>query len=448
MTNSIREIAESTLDKVLKRGAEEADILIYQSKQASVDVRNSAMEMVQNSTEISLGLRVILDNRKAYISSSDFSPEIMDTTVHKVMDMVKVAPQDPNVGLAEKHQLESNIPNENLQQFDDTPFPIMHEMESFGLEMEKAALSVEGVSNVSSSSMQYGSTQSIIMATNGFVNETQVNYRGAGCSAIAGEGLGMQTDYYYQQRVFASDLETPGFIGNKAGERAAKKLNPIKPNTMECSIIFDQRIASSLISHLLSAINGQAIARGSSWLLEYLGKKVLPSGIDLIEEPHRLKSLASKYFDDEGIPTNRKRIVENGILKTWILDLTTARKLNLNTSGNASRGLTSGPSPSITNVSMTLGERSKEEMIKSIKKGILIDSLIGSTINQNTGDYSRGASGVLIENGELTKPVTEFTVAGNLKSMLASIIPANDPEEFKSLRIPTLLVENMTVAGK
>ena len=447
MVVKIQDIAEATLTKAIKMGADAADIIVAETEQASVDVLKGDLEMVQRSEKMTLGLRVILGHKQAMISSSDFTPETLDNTVARAITMARVAPDDPSVGLAEVNQLIGEIPPASLEQYDDTPFPSLEEMEQFGVTMEKAALDIEGVSNVSSASMQYGKSKSILMASNGFSGEQYYNYRGAGCSAIAGTDLGMQTDYYYQQRVFADDLDTPEFIGQKAGTRAAQKLNSQKPETMTCPVIYDRRVASSLIGQLLVACNGQSIARGSSWLMDSLDCQILPSSISLVEEPHRVKSLSSRYFDAEGLPTCERAIVDNGILKSWILDLGTARKLGLTSTGNANRSLTSGPSPSITNVSLTRGDNSKEDLIKNIQKGVFINSLIGSTINQNTGDYSRGASGMLIENGELTKPITEFTVAGNLKTILRSIIPANDPREFNSFRVPSVLVDAMTVAG-
>ncbi len=447
MRIDLSDLAETTLAHATRHKVDAADVLIAKSEQVSVDVLNGELEKVHNSDQVTLGLRVIMDSRQACVSSSDFRPDALKEVVERAIAMAREAPRDPTVGLAEPDQLTDSVTPASLEVYDASDAPTLESMEAFGLALERAALAVEGVSRISSASVGCGSYRSILMATNGFVGERINNYRSAGCSAVVGEGLGMQTDYYAQQRVFETDMDSPEFIGRKAGERAARKLGSTKPETMSCPIIYDRRVAGSLIGHLLSAANGTAIARGSSWLMGLMGQQVLPTSLNLVEEPHRSRSLASKYFDAEGIATVRRNIVENGILKTWILDLGTARKLGLKTTGNAKRGFSSGPAPGMTNVALTPGNVSRDELIRKVKKGVLVKSLIGSTINPNTGDYSRGASGFLIEGGKITKPVTEFTIAGNLKTMLMSVVPANDKEEFRSYRIPSLLVENMTVAG-
>ena len=258
----------------------------------------------------------------------------------------------------------------------------------------------------------------------------------------------METDYYGESRVFFSDMSPPEEIGRIAGERTASRYGSQKlGRTGAFPVLFDERVARSLIHHLLSAINGTAIARGSSWLRDAMETSVLPESLSLLEEPHRPRSMSSKPFDAEGLPTAANPIVEKGILKTWMLDLATARKLGLESTGNAARGPAGPPMPSVTNVVLTEGDRSCEVLLREMGTGLLVTSMIGASINPTTGDYSRGASGFWVENGEIVRPVNELTIAGNLKNMLKSILPANDSREFASLRVPSLLVEGLTVAG-
>ena len=286
------------------------------------------------------------------------------------------------------------------------------------------------------------------MATsNGFVGGVAYTGRSTSAVAIAGEGTGMERDYDADTRIFQADLRSPEDIGAQAGARAVERLNPQKPKTGSYPIIFDERISSSLIGHLLAATNGAMIARGSSWAKDLLGEQVLPNGFSLIEDPHRPRVNGSRSFDGEGLATSKRVIVDDGVLAGWTLDLASARKLGLQSTGNATRGVSSAPSPSSWNVSLTQGQKTKEELMRDMGRGLLITSMIGSTINPNTGDYSRGASGFWIENGEIAYPVSELTVAGNLRDMLKRIVPANDACTHLSRVVPSLLIEGMTLAG-
>jgi PmbA protein len=242
-------------------------------------------------------------------------------------------------------------------------------------------------------------------------------------------------------------LRAAGDIGRIAGERAVERLNARKPATGTFPVLFDERISASLIGHLLAASNGSAIARGSSWLQDALGQEVLPASLSLIEDPHRPRASGSRPFDGEGLPTKRRALVENGVLTGWTLDLSSARKLGMTSTGNAARGASSPPAPANWNLSLTQGDRSRADLMRDMGDGFLVTSMIGSTINPNTGDYSRGAAGFWIENGEIAYPVNECTIAGNLRDMLRRIIPANDARPYLSRVVPSLLIEGMTLAG-
>ena len=257
----------------------------------------------------------------------------------------------------------------------------------------------------------------------------------------------MERDYDGDSRSFKSDLRSAEEIGRQAGERSVQRVGARKPQTGQFPVLFDERISSSLIGHLLGAINGMSIARGASWLRDAMGQSILPDGLSVIEDPHRPRTGGSRPFDGEGLPTARRMIVENGVLQGWTLDLATARKLGLQPTGNAARGTASGPSPSNWNIELTQGTQTRDDLIRELGTGLLVTSMIGSTINPNTGDYSRGASGLWIENGEITHTINECTIAGNLRDMLRQMVPANDAHPHLSRVVPSLLVPGMTLPG-
>jgi PmbA protein len=257
----------------------------------------------------------------------------------------------------------------------------------------------------------------------------------------------MERDYDYDSRVFQADLRDAEEIGRIAAERAVERIGAKKPKTGAFPVLFDERVASALIGSLLQATNGMMIARGSSWLRDAVGQQVLPKGLSVIEDPHRVRVTGSRLFDAEGLPTAQRAIVDDGVLMGWTLDLATGRKLGMASTANAARGTGSPPSPSLTNVALTQGDKSRADLVKEMGTGLLVTSMIGSTINPNTGDYSRGAAGFWVENGEITFPVNECTVAGNLRDMLRTIVPANDGQMHLSRVVPSLLVEGLTLAG-
>ena len=287
-----------------------------------------------------------------------------------------------------------------------------------------------------------------LAASNGFSGGYERSSHALYCVAISGEGLGMERDHYGESRIYRADLPTPEHVGQEAAHRAVARSGARRPKTGAYPVLYDERIASSLIGHLLSAANGSAVARGSSWLRDRLGEPVLPEALSLLEDPHRARTAGSKPFDAEGLPTKARAIVENGVLQGWTLDLSTARQLGMDSTASAARGTQSPPSPSITNVALTQGTSSQADLLRDMGTGLLVTSMIGSTISATTGDYSRGASGFWVENGEIAYPVNECTIAGNLHDMLRSIVPANDARPHLSRVVPSLLVEGMTLAGE
>jgi PmbA protein len=447
MTRTPEEISQALLDAARAAGADAADAIVIDGSSVSVEVRSGALEHAERSEGTDLGLRVFLGQRQAIVSSSDSRPETLTAMAERAVAMAREAPEDPFTGLADAEQLakEWNLPA--LELFDPSPEPAAEDLMRDALEAEAAALTVQGVSQVSDAAAGYGTHRVHLKATNGFSGGYARSSRSTSCVAISGEGTGMERDYDGDSRTFQSDLRDAEDIGRSAGERAVALVGAQKPATGTFPVLFDERISSSLIGHLLAASNGAAIARGASWLKDGLGEQVLPEHLSLIEDPHRPRIAGSRPFDAEGLATQQRAIVENGILTGWTLDLSSARKLDMTSTGNAARGVSGPPSPSNWNLSLTQGAQSREELLRDMGTGLLVTSMIGSTINPNTGDYSRGASGFWVENGEITHPVNECTIAGNLRDMLKRIIPANDARPYLSRVVPSVLIEGMTLAG-
>ncbi|CAD0186154.1 peptidase PmbA [Ruegeria sp. THAF57] len=447
MTRTPEDISQDLLETALKAGAEAADTIVLDGSSVSVEVRGGALEHAERSEGTDLGLRVFLGKRQAIVSSSDSRPETLKAMAERAVAMAREAPDDPYTGLAQSDQLATDWDIEALELFDPTAEPSAEDLMQDALAAEAAALSVQGVTQVSDAAASYGTHRVHLAATNGFSGGYVRSSRSTSCVAISGEGTGMERDYDGDSRTFQSDLRSPADIGHSAGERAMQQLGARQPATGTYPVLFDERISSSLIGHLLGASNGAAIARGASWLSDCLGKQVLPDHLSLIEDPHRPRISGSRPFDAEGLPTRRRAIVENGTLTGWTLDLSSARKLDMASTGNAARGVSGPPSPSNWNLSLTQGDQSRAELLRDMGTGLLVTSMIGSTINPNTGDYSRGASGFWVENGEIAFPVNECTIAGNLRDMLKRIIPANDARTYLSRVVPSLLIEGMTLAG-
>ena len=447
MTRTPEEISHQLLDIARKAGAEAADAIVLDGSSVSVEVRSGALEHAERAEGTDLGLRVFLGKRQAIVSSSDSRPETLTAMAERAVAMAKEAPEDPFTGLADADQLITDWDMDALELFDPTPEPSAEGLMQDALAAEAAALAIKGVTQVSDAAAGYGTHRVHLAATNGFSGGYARTSRSTSCVAISGEGTGMERDYDGDSRSFQADLRSPEEIGRTAGERAVAQTGARKPATGSFPVLFDERISSSLIGHLLAASNGAAIARGASWLKDSLGQQVLPDHLSLIEDPHRPRISGSRPFDAEGLPTRRRAIVENGVLTGWTLDLSSARKLDMTPTGNAARGVSGPPSPSNWNLSLTQGDRSRADLMRDMGTGLLVTSMIGSTINPNTGDYSRGASGFWVENGEISHPVNECTIAGNLRDMLMRIIPANDARTYLSRVVPSILIEGMTLAG-
>ena len=440
-------LAARLLDAARMAGAEAADALVVRGSQSSVDVRGGRLEEAQRAEGIDLGLRVLIGRRQAVVSSSDARDATLAAMAERAVAMAREAPEDPSAGLADPSRLAADRDAGRLEIADPAPEPEPAELEAESREAEAAALAVPGVAQVEAAGAGWSRREVFLAATNGFAGGYVRTGRSLSCGAISGTGTGMERDWDWDSRVFAGDLRSASEIGRTAGERAAARAGSRKPRTGSFPILFDERVASSLIGHLLSAINGASVARGSSFLRDAMGEAVLPDGLSVTEDPHRSRSSASRLWDAEGVPTQPRALVEDGRLTTWILDLASARRLGLESTGHASRSPGGMPSPSVTNIELTQGTASREDLLRQMGTGLLVTSMIGSTINPNTGDYSRGASGFWVEGGEIAFPVNECTVAGNLRDMLRRIVPANDARPWLTRVVPSLLVEGMTLAG-
>ena len=447
MNHTPDDLCQALLDAAAKAGADAADCIVIQGRSVSIDIRAGTLEHAERSESTDLGLRVLLGQKQAIVSTSGNRPEAAIAMAERAVAMAREALEDPYIGLAEPEQLGTDRDGAALELTDPAAEPSPDALQDDALKAEAAALGIPNVSQVQAASASYGASQVYLAASNGFSGGYARTSRSISCVAIAGTGAGMERDYDGDSRVFQSDLREAVEIGTQAGQRAAERLGARKPATGTYPVLFDERISSSLIGHLVSAANGAAVARGSSWLLAMLGKPVLPDALSLIEDPHRLRMGGSRPFDAEGLATRRRTIVENGVLTGWTLDLSSARKLDMASTANAVRGPSGPPSPACWNLSLTQGSQSRADLLRDMGTGLLVTSMIGSTINPNTGDYSRGAAGFWVENGELAYPVNECTIAGNLVDMLRRIVPANDARQHLSRVVPSLLIEGMTLAG-
>lgn len=447
MSEMLSDLTAQLLEAARRAGAEAADAMAVRGTSVAIDVRKGALEQAERSEGTDIGLRVLIGQRSATVSASDISAETIRTLAERAVAMAREAPEDPYVGLADPDQLARGWDVAALELADPADEPGAAALQEDALAVEAAALEVSGVSQVSGASASYGEHIVHLAASNGFAGGYRRTSRGISCVAIAGEGTGMERDYDSDVRTFQADLRPAAEIGRTAGERAVALQGARKPKTGQFPVIYDERVSGSLIGHLLAAANGASIARGGSWLQDALGQPVLPAALSVVEDPHRPRAAGSRPFDAEGLPTRRRAIVEGGVLTGWTLDLATGRKLGMASTGNAARGTSSAPSPSNWNIELTQGDQSLSELMAQIGTGLLVTSMIGSTINPTTGDYSRGASGFWIEGGQIAYPVNECTIAGNLRDMLLRMTPANDARGWLSRVVPSLLVEGMTIAG-
>jgi PmbA protein len=442
--SALSDLAERLVAAARRAGADAADAIAVRGVSLSVDVRDGAVEESQRAEGDDMGLRVLVGRKQAVVSTNDIRADGLDGLAERALAMARAAPEDRFAGLADEALLARNFPALDLL---DPDLPSVGVLEGRAREAEAAALEVTGVSKSGGASAASGIGGMVLVTSHGFRGATISSSHSIAMSAIAGNGIGMETDYDYSSTLHAADLENAQMIGRNAGERAVKRLNPRKVATRRVPVVFDARISGSLVGHLTSAANGSAIARKTSFLREMRGQQIFPSGIDIIDDPLRKRGLRSRPFDAEGVATSVHKIVEDGVLKTWLLDCATARELDLQTTGHAQRGVSSTPSPGPTNVHLTPGTMTPKELIGEIEDGFFVTGLIGMGVNLVTGDYSRGASGFWIEHGEVTYAVSEVTIAGDLRDIFKTLTAANDLKFRYGTNAPTVRVEGLTVAG-
>lgn len=428
-----------------RAGADAGDAIYVGDASTQVQVRLGALEDVERSEGEEIGLRVFVGTRSASVSSSDLSADALTALVERAIAMAREAPEDPWSGLAPEDRLLKGDPP--AVDGDDGADPTPQQLRDRASEAEDTARAVTGVTNSEGAGASAGRSMIALATSHGFAQAYSTSGYGNSASVIAGEGGGMQRDYAYHSVRHWSDLESAAAIGKRAGERAVARLNPGKLPSGPMPILFDPRAGASLLGHLIGAITGAAVARRTSFLLDRLGERIFASGITVRDDPLRPRGLRSRPFDGEGLPTSARDIIADGVLTTWLMDSAAARQLGLQPTGHASRGTSGPPGAGATNLFMQAGSASPEALMADVKLGLYITELIGQGVNGVTGDYSRGASGFVIRDGQRAEAVSEITIASNLKEMFLNLTPANDLVFRRAVDVPTLRVEGMMVAG-
>ena len=437
--------AERLVKAALSAGADAADAVAVRAMSLSIEVRDGAVEESESAEGDDLGLRVLVGKRQAVVSTNDMASDGSAALAARAVAMARAAPEDRYAGLADEAMLAHDFPDLDLI---DPDLPTVSQLETMAREAEAAALAVKGVAKSGGASASAGIGGMVLVTSHGFRGAYLGSSHGVSMTAIAGEGTGMERDYDYSSVRHASDLESPQKIGRTAGERAVERINPRKVTTRKVPVVFDPRVAGSLVSHLASAANGASVARKTSFLRDKMGQKLFADGIRIIDDPLRKRGLRSHPFDGEGVAGKKLALVDDGVLRSWILDCSTARELGLTTTGHASRGVSSTPSPGASNLHLEAGTLSPGALIADIKDGFYVTDLIGMGVNMVTGDYSRGASGFWIENGKRTYAVSEVTIAGHLLDIFRTLTPADDLEFRYGINAPTVRLEGLTVAGQ
>lgn len=433
--------AADLVARAIRAGADACDAVYSGNASTQVQMRLGQLEDVDRSEGEEMGLRVFIGSRSASASSSDLSPEALSTLAERAVSMAREAPEDPYAGLAPEDRLMRD-PLPPLE-IDDGEEPTPASLRERALAAEDAARAIAGVTNSEGAGASAARAVFAMATSHGFAGGYTGSSHGISASVLAGEGSAMQRDYAYHSARFLGDLDSPAEIGRQAGERAVARLNPSRIRSGPMAVVFDPRVGSSLLGHMAGAITGSAVARKTTFLLDALGTQVFARGIRVIDDPLRRRGLRSRPFDAEGLPTAKTIIIDDGVLTGWLVDSTSGRQLGLPPTGHATRG-----GAGTTNLHLAPGTATPAQLMADIKLGFYCTELIGQGVNGLTGDYSRGASGYLIVDGQLAGPVAEVTIASNLKDMFARLIPANDLEFRHGVNVPTLRVDGMMLAGE
>lgn len=438
-------ILAAAIDRVRRAGADAADAVLYRSVSQSVSFRLGALEDVERSEERELGLRAMFGKRAATVSGTDLRPGAVDALAERCAAMAKSAPEDRFVGLAPKARLAAPpFPDLDLGDFEE---PTADALKARAAACEAAALAVKGVVNSSGASAAYGEGAKWFATSDGFFGVSSGSHHSLSVSVIASDESGMETDYDYESKTHRADMRPPEAIGLRAGERTVERLSPRRLKSRAAPVIFDRRVANSILSHLASAANGAAIARGVSFLKARRGERIFAPGVDVIDDPLVKRGHGSRAFDGEGVAARAFSLIEDGVLTQWFLNSAQARQLELETNGRATRGASGPPGSGPTNLWLKPGPDDQAAMLRATGEGLLVTDMFGPQVNPNTGDYSVGCSGFWFENGARAFPVSEITIAGNLLAMFAAARPANDLEFRGAINAPSLLLGELTVAG-
>ena len=437
--------ATDLVERAMKAGADACDVVYSGNASTQVQMRLGALEDVERSEGEDIGLRVFVGRKSASTSSSDLSVAAFSALADRAVAMAREAPEDAFAGLAPEDRLmRGPLPELDLRDETEMHPQVLRER---ALLAEDAARSIAGVTNSEGAGASTSQAVAALATSHGFAASYSGTGHGISASVLAGEGGGMQRDYAFHSTRHFDDLDKPEAIGRAAGERAVARLNPIKLKSGPMPVIFDPRIGNSLLGHLAGAITGGAIARKTSFLLEKLGQRIFANGVNVIDNPLRQRGMRSRPFDGEGLATRETDIIMDGVLTGWLVDSASGRQLGLAPTGHAQRGGAGAPGAGTSNLHMEAGLVSPAALMSDIKYGIYVNELIGMGVNGLTGDYSRGASGFLIVDGEIAGPVAEVTIAGNLNDMFAALVPANDLRFRYATNVPTLRIDGMTLAG-
>ena len=418
------------------------------SRGLSLTRRLGKDETIERYEDFDTGLRVFVGNKIASVSTNDNSEAAIRDVAKRAVDMAKIAPQDDFSLIASQETL-NDFPIHNSISVDsyDEVEPSIDIIRDRAKEVEDSALSVKGITNSDGADASWGEGETLLMTSNGFFGSSKKSNHSVSVVVIAEKDGKMERDYDYSSKVFGKDLRNSNHIGIEAAKKTLARIGATKPLTGKYPVIFDPRVSRSIAGHFASAINGSAIARKTSFLKDMLNKQIANPAINIIDDPFLKRGLGSRLFDAEGLGSRKYTLIKDGILQQWLLDLSSAKQLNLKPSGNAKRGISGPPSPGTSNFMISPGDVTPDNLIKNVSEGFFVTDMIGSSVSMITGDYSRGASGFWIKNGELSIPITEATIAGNLKEMFMTLQPANDIDHSHSINSPTLLIEGMTIAG-
>lgn len=444
MSDANLQLAQKIIELAKAAGADAADALVSDSASLSLSCRMGVLEDCERAESRDIGLRAMIGQKQAFVSGSAVDDAALKQLARRAVDMAQATPEDRYCGFAPQDRLADTLPDLDIA---DAHEPSADALLAMAQTCEEAARAVDGITNSEGAGTGWGKSTTALATSDGFAGSYTSTSFSLSCAVIGGEGETMERDYASHSARHLEDLDAPESVGQRAGERTMARLNPRKIESTKTNVVYDPRVSASLLGHLAGAITGTSIARGTSFLRDEMGKQIMNEAITICDDPLRARGLRSAGFDGEGVATEKLTPVENGVLQCWFLDSASARQLALETNGRAARGAGGPPSPSPTNLYMQAGDISVADMLKQIDTGFYVTELIGMGVNGVTGDYSRGASGFWIEKGDIAYPVSEITIASNLKEMFLNMTPADDLAFRRGVNAPTVLVENMSLAG-